>query len=382
MTAFDFMVWDLAEARRTIASYRRDRPGYADDHEPIRDDDIIRVFHGFSDPAGAMLAITRGLSGKDRVIRRYSYETNNNPRGLFVTPDPKAAKEFTGSLGPAVIIEFMAHASDLEAPVWPTGGYVGQGGKSGVFTSRLDRESGRKRQRELHRQSRHASVAQSDRPEMAAWMLQGGESQALFVGNLNPNQIKAVWVADPDERGYQRHTSRAEYRRLSPRKFLQQYKGVIEPAKAKHRRVFQPNDPFVPKTFLKRLAAELGFKRDVDDLTDALEGMLKKRPRREWSTELERYLWPKQIPKAMRWINSLLKESTDDPAWLVLTERYDEDGFHVVEGYFDIHYAADEGHDGLAENLRQIYELEYKLHKMRTSYPYQDAEEYFDLRLV
>lgn len=55
---------------------------------------------------------------------------------------------------------------------------------------------------------------------------------------------------------------------------------------------------------------------------------------------------------------SMLDEPATEPedlAWSMLNERYIDD--------FD----PDESYDGLAENLEQIYELEYKLHRMRTS---------------
>ena len=82
--------------------------------KPLSDSDTIRVYHGAYDLGTVVQALKYGLTGDIRADRRYSYEANNNPRGLFVTPDLDVAKEF----GP-YIIEFHTRVSDLEAPVWP-----------------------------------------------------------------------------------------------------------------------------------------------------------------------------------------------------------------------------------------------------------------------
>lgn len=177
--------------------------------DALKDSDTIRVYHGTSDPNFLTLALTRGLSGGMRVSRRYSYEANNNPRGLFVSPDLRTAKEFGD-----YIIEFQTRVADLEAPVWPGGSFTVQGGMSGIFSGDDEREAERMRRRGRFSQSEFEYIRNSDRPELAALLIFGGERQALFTGNLNANSIRAVWVSrDPTRIGQQ-------YERYKPSEVL------------------------------------------------------------------------------------------------------------------------------------------------------------------
>lgn len=177
--------------------------------EPLKENDTVRVYHGTSDADTVLAAVTRGISGGSRVSRTYSYENNNNPRGLFVTPDIKTAKDF-GSY----VLEFQTRVSDLEAPVWPSGTFTVQGQMSGVFDTEDDREVERLRQRMNWSESEFEFVRNSDRPELAALFLVSGERQALFTGDLNANSIRAVWTSpDPTRIGQ-------TYTRMSPRDFV------------------------------------------------------------------------------------------------------------------------------------------------------------------
>jgi hypothetical protein len=111
-----------------------------EDEPPISDEETIRVYHGFRDRDQAFKALTKGLSGKSRADRTYSYEFVNNPKGLFVTIDFDVAKEF-GSSG--IIIEFTSKISDLEAPVWKGGRYFVQGEYTSGFKDESEREEER-----------------------------------------------------------------------------------------------------------------------------------------------------------------------------------------------------------------------------------------------
>lgn len=184
------------------------------DHKnPLSDSDTIRVYHGTDDPNFLLTAVTKGLSGGMRADRRYSYEANNNPKGLFVTPDLKTAKDF-GSY----IIEFHTRVRDLESPVWPNGTFTGQGQMSGIFNDDADREQERIRQRMNWSESEFEFVRNSSRPEVAAMLLVSGERQALFTGDLNRNSIRAVWVSSDPTRINQ------PYERLHPRELLKRVK--------------------------------------------------------------------------------------------------------------------------------------------------------------
>lgn len=176
---------------------------------PLKDDDSIRVYHGSDDIDFIYTALTYGVTGDVMANRRYSYEINNNPKGLFVTPDLDTAKEFGG-----YVLEFHTRIYDLESPVWPGGSFTVQGGISGIFGSNDEREEERLRQRMNWSQSELEFVRNSDRPELAALLISSGERQALFVGDLNRNSIRAVWGSeDPSRVGQQ-------YNRMSPREFI------------------------------------------------------------------------------------------------------------------------------------------------------------------
>ena len=182
------------------------------DESPLLDTDTIRVYHGTGDLATVILALTRGLSGDSRAMRRYSYEANNNPNGLFVTPDLRTAKEFG-----EYILEIHVRVSDLEAPVWPGGSFTVQGGYSELFNNPEEREEERMRQRDRFKDHEHDYIRDSDRPELAASLMMSGEPQALFTGDLNANSIRAVWSSTNPTRIHQ------PYKRYSPKEFVTQF---------------------------------------------------------------------------------------------------------------------------------------------------------------
>jgi hypothetical protein len=233
---------------------------------PLKDSDTVRVYHGTSDLDTVILAFTKGLSGAGRANRRYSYEFNNNPRGLFVTPDIKTAKEF-GSF----VIEFHTRVRDLEAPVWPGGAFTVQGGLSRLFDSEDEREEERLRQRMNWSSSEFEFVKQSDRPELAGYFLTVGERQALFTGDLNPNSIRAVWTSpDPSRIGQ-------TYQRMSPRDFMKMADNAQVPtrfgragldrdseiSRSSDKKVISPRDDISGEEFIDILARKYkGINRD------------------------------------------------------------------------------------------------------------------------
>lgn len=181
----------------------------ANHHSPLKDSDTVRVYHGTSDIDTVIVALTKGITGGKVANRKYSYEANNNPRGLFVTPDLRSAKEFGD-----YVMEFHTRVSDLEAPVWPGGAFTVQGGMSGIFNSDDDREAERLRQRMRWSEGELEFVRNSDRPELAATFLASSERQALFTGDLNSNSIRAIWASpDPTRVGQ-------TYIRMRPREFM------------------------------------------------------------------------------------------------------------------------------------------------------------------
>ena len=72
--------------------------------KPLKDSDTIIVYHGFYSNNDVKIALTKGLSGQEIARRVYSYESGNNPKGLFVSIDFNVVKRrFAGS---GIIIEF------------------------------------------------------------------------------------------------------------------------------------------------------------------------------------------------------------------------------------------------------------------------------------
>lgn len=182
--------------------------------QPLRDDETIRVYHATPTLETVVIALTRGISGGSAVARRYSYESNNNPRGLFVSPFLKVSQEF----GPYVL-EFHTRIRDLEAPVWPGGTFTGQGQMAQFFNDDDERNDAVLKQRAKLSTHELEYIRNSDRPDVAHWMLNAGESQALFTGSLNANSIRAIWVSDNPNH------ARSTYSRMTPREFLSMYQG-------------------------------------------------------------------------------------------------------------------------------------------------------------
>lgn len=263
--------------------------------QPIKDNETIRVYHGFNRIEDAILACTHGISGKTNPNRIYSYEANNNPKGLFVTTQLKTAKDFG-----TVVIEFHTKVSDLEAPVWPGGGYTVQGEMSANFADENDRERQRLSQRDKLRTSDRKDLSDSDRPELAATLL-GSERQALFIGDLNANAIRAVWVS-PEVLGAEFNYKSASIR-MSPKEFLAKTKHVKDDAESRARnykddanpsyKMFAPRDEFDADTFKQKVSKQ--YKTiPYDEIIE----ILKKNP-----DYVSKFFWPKQIPALTKYLD-------------------------------------------------------------------------------
>jgi len=285
---------------------------------PLKDNDTIRVYHGFYNPLNAVEFVKYGVSGKERANRNYSFETNNNPFGLFVTPIFAVAKRFTGThrLGKSssgteinlgIILEFNTRVKDLEAPVWPGGSFTVQGQMSndwdqsqGLKSIMADREKAKTQLRQNILQSTRRNdknfefIKQSDRPELAATLFAMGESQALFIGDLNPNMIRAVWVFDT---GINPHYG--TFKRLSRQEFINKY-GYLEGKSDKRRdssdRIYLPNESWQGvDDFISRYNKKTGHKLSKKDF----EFLINNKRLSSLINTLEMYLWPKQLKQAI-----------------------------------------------------------------------------------
>jgi hypothetical protein len=269
--------------------------------DPIKDTEVFRVFHGFSGNAGfdeALYTILHGLSGKEMARRIYSYESGNNPKGLFVSVDFNVVKRnFSGS---GVIIEFSARASDLEAPVWAGGGsYFVQGQYTKSFKGDDEREQQRLINRDRDATHLDPRVSKSDRPELGQTLFDNAERQALFVGDLNPNMIKYVWY---NEVLHKERRTNGEWVKYTRKDFINKFKQEWEDSKKsvenrygdrKANRMFKPNEDFDENIFIKRLESQYG--------EGTYERWLKYELDRKFDEYyLKSYFWPKQMQQAKK----------------------------------------------------------------------------------
>ncbi len=245
------------------------------DLEPIRDTDKIRVYHGFSNYSKnhALHALVKGLSGEQRADRTYSYESVNNPKGLFVSTNFDVVKRNFASSG--IIIEFDTSVENLEAPVWKgQDSFFVPGQYTQGFKDDEERNQEILRKRELYRQEdpennrRKNRISKSDRPELADSIFNDSERQALFIGNLNPNEIKTVWF---NEGYFYRNRINEPWVRYSRKDFLRKYGHElknVEVPKSMDDKLFKPNDNFSMEK-LEQIANEEGW--PMDTLLDLLK---------------------------------------------------------------------------------------------------------------
>lgn len=280
----------VQEATVIPPSKKRGKYIYPDVRPPLRDSDTIRVYHGANDLRDVYRIFKRGLSGQERADRRYSYESNNNPKGLFVTISLDIAKYFA-----SYILEIHTKVSDLEAPVWPGRGYTVQGQMAEYFDGDEDREKKRLQDREEAKKSEYESIRNSDRPELARMLYQDSEQQALFIGNLDNNSIRAIWVNNTPNRSGEY----SEYTRMTPKEFLKKFPQEQEKAydsKMYAHRVFKPREKFDLDEFANRLLADYNstaknYRMTREEILGTLSGLGKR--------ELLTYIWPHQLDDAL-----------------------------------------------------------------------------------
>lgn len=241
-------------ANRDMTS-RMDRPYRKNwqekyNQQPITNIDKIRVYHGCSLKT-ALDICQNGTSGKEYHPRTYSYENGMNPLGIFVTVNFEKAKDFGYDPKAMCVLEFTVKASDLEAPVWNNSdSYFGQGSNPQPFR---DADERKKQKQKYDDDARNfpdetywdynkkkdvkldrSYIRNSDKPAMAKSVFDNYEHQALFMGDLNPNMIKYVWVCENGQSQYQRYTEKD---------FLKKYSnGGSNRRGFKKEKLFQPNE--------------------------------------------------------------------------------------------------------------------------------------------
>jgi len=228
------------------------------DEKPLNDSEKIRVYHGFYSYKDVEEVLKKGLSGKERAKRIYSYESGNNPKGLFVSVDFDVVKRNFAHSG--VIIEFTTKVSDLEAPVWVGGrSYFVQGEYTQSFKDMDEREQQRIINRQKSGESPYEYISKSERPELASTIFDNSEKQALYIGDLNPNMIKNIWY---NENLHKRNNTKGKWEKMTRKDFIKkleidtknEFSGVKN---------FLPNDDIT----IKSLEDKHG---DIEDIIDSI----------------------------------------------------------------------------------------------------------------
>jgi hypothetical protein len=264
---------------------------------PLKKGDTVRVFHGFREPQDAMRVAKNGLSGAARVPRVYSYEADNNPKGLFVSVNIQVAKNFVGAYGVRTIVEFNAHVEDLDTPVWPNGSYTVQGQMASYFGHGHE---GARNRREAQRNARQDSrmavshIRDSDDPALAMSIMSSTEMQALFVGHLDPHEVTCFWVEG----------ERDQWEPYSVSEYIAKFGEQMGEEKRDWHRLFTANENFDGDKFLE------GIKRyGGQDVETALENLWfesvnapQKERARRFLRNFESFLWPKQYIPCMQWM--------------------------------------------------------------------------------
>ena len=193
-------------------------------------------------------------------------------------------------------MEIHAPVRELEAPVWPGNGYTVQGGMAEYFNGPEDRETQRKKDRDYSSKSKYDSIKNSDRPELAELLFNSSEQQALFVGNLNNNSIRAIWAnPTPEMCG-----SYCTYTRMSVKEFLKNYKPSEEFKLKNPHRILKPRDIFDIHKFVDILVKQYSNKKYRMSKKDIINS-LKRLDEHDWLT----YIWPAQLPAALKQIKEV-----------------------------------------------------------------------------
>jgi hypothetical protein len=278
--------------REYLNEVRYINPKNIDNEQPLKDSQTIRVYHGFNYFNDAETVLNYGLSGKERAKRIYSYEIGNNPYGLFVTVDLNVIKR-AGFAHSGVIIEFSTKISDLEAPVWVDGrSYFVQGEYTKSFKDLNEREQQILINRQKSGESPYKYISKSDRPELAETIFDNPEKQALYIGNLNPNMIKAVWYNEILHKNNKTNGEWIRYDRKNFIKLLKSNNHNIYNNKNERFLKYLPNDDFNLHDFVQKY-----FKGNYNDIT--LKLFLEYDTKNEYDLKNLGF-FPKQISQIMQ----------------------------------------------------------------------------------
>lgn len=288
--------------------------------DAIKNDDKIRVFHGCSLETAVDWAIN-GTSGRERHPRTYSYESGMNPLGIFVTVDFETAKKFGDGHECLCIVEFTASANDLESPIWNgSNSYFGQGSNPQPFRNKEERDLQKQRYNNdamnikddtywNYKKNRLETtsfdyIRKSDKPALAMSIFDNPERQALFMGNLAPNQIKRIWINQKDEEtGY--ISQNKSYKPLTVKQFLKKFRNYEfdvsgsygqKKQKITRNKYYYPNEDFKGfDDFFDRMEKEDGWKISDEQRKENIEYI---KQYDHYKETVCRHMFPRQIAQA------------------------------------------------------------------------------------
>jgi hypothetical protein len=288
--------------------HQYNNPTYKTKFNPVKSGDTFTVYHGFNRLSDAVNTASHGLSGRSRARRIYSYEADNNPYGLFITLSMDIAKKFLGAHADKVIMEFVATYDELEAPVWPGGGYTVQGQMTQSFGGGSPGENRRRRinhrknaEQEMGDSENYDHVNDSDEKYLASLLTASSEYQALYIGNLNPSDITAFWVR-PDDGRDARYDKVNNWTKFTASEMIEKYGDKKD---SEHDRVYKANDVFDGDEWIALMVdAYSEVKIDVEEgMKWMWDGVVKSKNKKQtFIQQFDNYLWPKQYKGAYRWM--------------------------------------------------------------------------------
>ena len=269
------------------------------EQEPFKENEYIKVFHG-TDTRTALFIALNGTSGQEFHPRRFSYENGMNPLGLFVTTDFNKATDFSRGHGDNnhVILELTVNYNDLETPVWNgQNSYFGQGSNPIPFSSEDERNKQKQQYVKNAKEHEYEYIRKSYKPEVANMIFDNPEHQALFMGNISPNQIKRFWVSFKD----------GKYQPMKLNEFIRKFKNITRSdvygreEKITKEKAYLPNENFTTyRDFAERMAK---IDNDYNEETinmyeEGIIDYMKNDPSILLSI-VQQYMFPKQIKQMM-----------------------------------------------------------------------------------
>lgn len=273
--------------------------------EKISNNESIRVFHGCNINT-ALEICTKGTSGKEYHPRHFSYESGMNPLGIFVTVDFSQAKKFGYDPNTTCILEFTVKASDLESPVWNGAEtYFVQNSNPQPFRNSAERKQQKatydnnaknvkddeywdyKKNKISLISKEH--IRNSDKPSMAHMLFDNSEHQALFMGDLNPNMIKRVWVCENNGNTYTKYDRKDFLRKFGKNT---RRNGMVG------EKLFNPNDNVKSVDDVVTQIMKKFGDLSAQDVMRGMKamGLLDNPPSSQQAINfIKRNLWPKQI---------------------------------------------------------------------------------------